>query len=242
MSSYISVLFNEMTQTFASFHCHMHIFATDISVMISAFNSKYHCSTLVLVWMQPYCRPRKPASMQLSDCPPLWCERQQRERWLQPCSSVLTQPSDCHQRGLVMLASSPFPALGRDVRIGASHRWNMKDTALTKWQPSLIHTPLITYQHHHLLLAPTLMRFARSIYGTGWEREWQRGGGGGKALTVNRRRSRRGKGGCAADAEAMNDEQDGSAMNGKDWRRPVIQTHAGTYTHLDTHTQDRRKD
>lgn len=61
-------------------------------------------------------------------------------------------------------------------------------------------------------------------------------GGGG---TVNNGRSKRGEGGRSRRAEAMNDEQDGSAMNGKDWRRPVIQTR--TYTHLDTHTQDRRK-
>lgn len=70
------------------------------------------------------------------------------------------------------------------------------------------------------------------------ERGSDRGEGAGGGASVNKR----GEEGRSRGAEAMNGEQDGSAMNGEDWRRPLTQTHTSTYTHLDSHTQDRRKD
>lgn len=113
----------------------------------------------------------------------------------------------------------------------------MKDTILTKWQPSLIHTLLITYQRP---LTPALWWDLHGPFmGQGdWGERWRKGRrrrGGGKwrgGESVNKSERRRGRdadmwrqwmmGRSQKEAEErdwnkwqINDEW-------KDWRRPII--------------------
>lgn len=130
---------------------------------------------------------------------------------------VFTPPAERFRRQGLTLARGTFPVWGWDLTIGASHRWNMKDSALTKWQSCLIHMALITDQHPSTTTSCPHSDEICTVHLSDRVRAGVTG---------------RGRGNCkqtGAEEVREDAEQDGSAANGKDWRRPVLQTHASTY-------------
>lgn len=138
--------------------------------------------------------------------------------WKQPSQKHACEPGACSSAGRETQEDSQ-----------TSISLNMKDTILTKWRPSLIHTLLITYQSP---LTPVLWWDLHGPF-MGWGergKRWRKGKrrgvkirGGGESVNKRQRRRRwmisRGQ----KDAEQrgrnvwqINDEW-------KDWRRPITQ-------------------